>query len=72
MSLRRVTLSGRFVQNENKDESTIMVIMKGLFFVTLDIGIALAVSFYALRMFLGNLIFPFERGFYCYEVKLIR
>ncbi|VDK73518.1 unnamed protein product [Litomosoides sigmodontis] len=72
MSLRRVTLSGRFAQNESKaEESTAMVIAKGLFAVAVDIGIALAVAFYALNMFIGKVVVPYERGFYCYEVPYI-
>lgn len=70
MSLRRVTLSGRFAQNKSKaEESRTMVIAKGLFAVAVDVGIALAVSFYALNMFIGKLVVPYERGFYCYEVN---
>ncbi|KAK6104860.1 PAP2 family protein [Brugia pahangi] len=72
MSLRRVTFSGRFAQNEsNAEESRTMIIAKGLFALTVDVGIALAVAFYALNMFVGKLAIPYERGFYCYEVPHI-
>uniref|UniRef100_A0A1I7VCC5 AcidPPc domain-containing protein n=1 Tax=Loa loa TaxID=7209 RepID=A0A1I7VCC5_LOALO len=72
MSLRRVTLSGRFAQNESKmEESTTMIIIKGLIAVTIDVGIALAAAFFALKMFVGKFVVPYERGFYCYEVPHI-
>lgn len=72
MSLRRVTLSGRFAQNDGKaEESTAMVIAKGVFAVAIDVGIALAVAFYTLNMFIGKLFVPYERGFYCYEVNFL-
>ncbi|VDM17397.1 unnamed protein product [Wuchereria bancrofti] len=68
MSLRRVTFSGRFAQNEsNAEDSRTMIIAKGLFALTVDVGIALSVSFYALNMFVGKFVIPYERGFYCYE-----
>ncbi|EJW87640.1 hypothetical protein WUBG_01450 [Wuchereria bancrofti] len=72
MSLRRVTFSGRFAQNEsNAEDSRTMIIAKGLFALTVDVGIALSVSFYALNMFVGKFVIPYERGFYCYEVPHI-
>uniref|UniRef100_A0A0R3RMI1 AcidPPc domain-containing protein n=1 Tax=Elaeophora elaphi TaxID=1147741 RepID=A0A0R3RMI1_9BILA len=72
MPLRRVTLSGRFARIESEaEESTTIVIAKGLFAVAVDVGIALAVAFYALNIFIGKLVLPFERGFYCYEVPYI-
>ncbi|CAG9536287.1 unnamed protein product [Cercopithifilaria johnstoni] len=72
MSLRRLTLSGQFAQNEGKvEESTTIVIAKGLLAIAVDVGIALAVAFFALNMFIGKLFEPYERGFYCYEVPYI-
>ncbi|KAM3718422.1 ATP-binding cassette sub-family C member [Dirofilaria immitis] len=68
MPLHRVTFSGRFAQYESKrEESITLIITKGLFAVAIDVGIALAVAFYALNLFIGKFVAPFERGFYCYE-----
>uniref|UniRef100_A0A2K6VDL9 AcidPPc domain-containing protein n=1 Tax=Onchocerca volvulus TaxID=6282 RepID=A0A2K6VDL9_ONCVO len=72
MSLRRVTFSGRFAQYESKaDESITTIVIKGLFAVAIDVGIALAVAVFALNLLIGKLVAPFERGFYCYQVPYI-
>uniref|UniRef100_A0A915PPM8 Phosphatidic acid phosphatase type 2/haloperoxidase domain-containing protein n=1 Tax=Setaria digitata TaxID=48799 RepID=A0A915PPM8_9BILA len=72
MSLRWITLSGRFTRSDGKsEEATAVIIAKGIVAVTVDVGVALAAAFYAIKLFVNKLVVPYERGFYCYEVPYL-
>ncbi|KHN85866.1 hypothetical protein Tcan_11321 [Toxocara canis] len=69
MPLRRVTLSGRLAQYESEEPEKIsVVLLKGFTAVAFDIAIALGVATVSFLFFMGKLVAPYERGFYCYEV----
>lgn len=70
MPLRRVTLSGRLARYESDSpEEVRVVLIKGIAAVVLDIAIGLALAIFSFMVFMGKMVAPYERGFYCREVN---
>ncbi|GMT33071.1 hypothetical protein PFISCL1PPCAC_24368, partial [Pristionchus fissidentatus] len=73
-TLRRVTLSGRFIQSESeeKEEPLAHTVFRSGLCMALDIGLLLFIGitfYYALQ---GYIIIPAERGFHCSDPAITR
>ncbi|MFH4980506.1 hypothetical protein AB6A40_007215 [Gnathostoma spinigerum] len=73
MPLRRITFSGRLLLNSSGEniedtEAVWRTVLKGFAAVALDIVIALGIAVAAFLIFMGVMVAPYERGFYCYQI----
>ncbi|VDN53708.1 unnamed protein product [Dracunculus medinensis] len=75
MLLRRITFSGRLCDindssnNEKESKQIVKMLIKGFVAVLLDISVALSIAIFAYFEFMRSVAAPYERGFYCYEIK---
>ncbi|KAK0404745.1 hypothetical protein QR680_017606 [Steinernema hermaphroditum] len=71
MPLKRVTFSGRLYRHEEDEDSSFRSsVIRGLFFMGIDIAIGLAVAIAFFFTFSGYLIHPVEHGFYCNDLAI--
>uniref|UniRef100_A0A1I7XX79 AcidPPc domain-containing protein n=1 Tax=Steinernema glaseri TaxID=37863 RepID=A0A1I7XX79_9BILA len=71
MPLKRVTFSGRLYRPEDDEDSSLRSsLVRGLFFMGLDIAIGLGAAIAFFFTFSGYVIRPVEHGFYCNDAGI--